>query len=251
VPELPELSDSVLHWQIATVESVVVASPRVKLFRLSLGASQKFRAGQHYDIRLTAPDGYQAQRSYSVSSSPEDVRSLELAIELIDEGEVSSYFHEAVEPGEMIELRGPIGGYFTWAKNFLEPVILIAGGSGIAPIMAMLRARANQESRGPCLLMFSVRNYDDILFREELEQMANEDPMIKLAITLTREIPSDWNGSTGRIDREMIDNAITRMGIRPQRAYICGGSTFVESIATNLVDSGLNFNEIRTERFGP
>lgn len=248
---MTEGPDLALPWQIATVESVTDASQRVKLFRLRLDKWHGFRAGQHFDIRLTAPDGYQAQRSYSISSSPEDNGTLELAIELIDDGEVSSYFHEVVEPGEKIELRGPIGGHFTWNKQFLRPVVCVAGGSGIAPIMSMLRQRAAQEFPSPTLLLFSVRTQDDILFRRELEQMAENDPGFVLLVTLTREDSSTWNGSTQRIKQSTIDEIFAESGILPERAYVCGGSFFVESIANFLLESGMDFNEIRTERFGP
>ena len=195
-----------LSWQIATVESVIDASERVKLFRLKLPTQKRFFAGQHYDIRLTAPDGYQAQRSYSISSSPDDPTTLEFAIELIHDGEVSSYFHEAVKPGEKIELRGPIGGHFTQKANSFDPTLFVAGGSGIAPIMSMLRQRTVRDTV-KCALMFSVRAEQDILFRDELEKMAEEDPAFDLFVTLTRENSVDWHGQSRRIDRSHADAA--------------------------------------------
>ncbi len=262
-------------WQIATVESVHAESPRVKLFRLKLPAGQKFSAGQYYDIRLTAPDGYQAQRSYSISSSPEKPGVIELVIELIPGGEVSSYFHEAVVPGERIELRGPIGGHFTWTPNYIKPLLLVAGGSGIAPLMSIIRRRATLDSSPRMLLMFSVRTEHDILFRQELERMAHEDADFDLTITLTRAVPEGWTGETRRIDAQMIDTAFdaatgkTRLreagtgtpeaakaapnpaGQPFGRAYICGGTGFVESIASYLLETGMDYDDIRTERFGP
>jgi ferredoxin-NADP reductase len=246
------------NWQIATVSSVSIASPRVKLFELELptGMAQTgFHSGQYFDIRLTAPDGYQAQRSYSVSSSPHDSSSIELTIELIEDGEVSSYFHEAVEPGEKIEIRGPIGGHFTWNPSFPRPILMIAGGSGLAPIMSMIRHRKQSQTGSPALLLFSVRNEVDILFREELEQLSSDDPSFNSIITLTRAAPEKWDGESRRIDRSMIDNAISNLGLAPGdmpgRAYICGGSDFVESIGNYLVETGMKLASIRTERFGP
>ena len=257
-------------WQVATVRSVHIESPRVKLFRLELPAPGNFQAGQYYDIRLSAPDGYQAQRSYSISSSPDQPDTIELTIELIAGGEVSSYFHEAVEKGEQIELRGPIGGHFTWTPDFIEPVLLVAGGSGIAPLMSILRHRRAAGVSSPVLLMFSVRTESDILFRQELEQMAREDASFKLVITLTRAAPGGWTGETRRIDPRMIDMAFrtqagqtgeraagaecdgeSKTGRTFGRAYICGGNGFVESIASYLLETGMDYSEIRTERFGP
>jgi ferredoxin-NADP reductase len=257
--------NSTSGWMVATVDSVHTESPRVKLFRLKMPGRRKFRAGQYFDIRLTAPDGYQAQRSYSISSSPEEPEIIELAIELIPDGEVSSYFHEAVEEGEQIELRGPIGGHFTWTPEFAGSVLLIAGGSGIAPLMSMFRHRSTSGTSSPMLLIFSVRTESDILFRRDLEQMAREDPHFDLLITLTRGAPDDWTGESRRIDGQMIETALggfgemttKRAGVAGdtdrafERAYVCGGTDFVESIASHLLESGMDYNEIRTERFGP
>ena len=242
------------NWQIATIRSISDESPRVKLFNLELSDAVKFRAGQFYDIRLTAPDGYQAQRSYSITSSPDDLSTIELAIELISDGEVSSYFHEAVQAGEQIEVRGPIGGHFTWNPNLPKPVLFVGGGSGIAPIMSMLRHRRSSGSHTPALLLFSARSQTDILFREELEEMSQDDPELKLVFTLTRGAPPDWSGGTRRIDHEMIDAAFENLAgsaSLPDRAYVCGGSNFVEAIGDLLLDTGMGFRSIRTERFGP
>ncbi len=251
-------SASTTDWQIATVTSIHVESPRVKLFTLELPIATPFRAGQHFDVRLTAPDGYQAQRSYSISSSPkhsEISTSIELAIELIAEGEVSSYFHEAVELGDQIEIRGPIGGHFTWSPIAAKPTIMIAGGSGIAPIMSMIRHRSNVSETSPLLLMFSTRTAADILFADELEALAANDLDFHLMIALTR---SNTEASANhaskqfrRIDRPMIETAWSKFTTPPSRAYICGGSSFVEAIANHLLDIGMPNNSIRTERFGP
>lgn len=248
-------TDPVKDWRIATVTSVHAETPRVKLFRLELPVGTTFRAGQYFDVRLTAPDGYQAQRSYSVSSSPSNPSTIELAIELISDGEISSYFHEFVESGDQIELRGPIGGHFTLSQNFTQPLLLIAGGTGLAPVMSMLRQRQAVETAAPTVLMFSTRTEADILFREELEQLAKQDPNFHLAITLTRsaygERPAETDFETRRIDRPMIDTAIEHLGNLPARAYVCGGSGFVEAIGNHLLDIGMRHDDVRTERFGP
>jgi ferredoxin-NADP reductase len=233
------------------VTKVRVASDRVKLFTLEVPTGGNFKAGQHYDVRLTAPDGYQAQRSYSLASSPRDTNLIEIAIELIDDGEVSSYFHDSVEPGEMIEVRGPIGGHFTWEPSHTKSSIFVAGGSGIAPIISMLRHRFTVKNNAPALLLFSVRTEDDILYREELERMSDNDPSLHVVTTITRGTSKDWIGNTRRIDQGMIDSALVNTGVKPESAYVCGGSGFVESIADILLDTGLDFNQIHIERFGP
>lgn len=238
-------------WRAATVTAVRIASARVKLFTLELPSGGNFKAGQHYDVRLTAPDGYQAQRSYSLASSPGDTNLIEIAIELIDDGEVSSYFHDSVEPGEMIEVRGPIGGHFTWEPSHTKSSIFIAGGSGIAPIISMLRHRFTVKNNSPSLLLFSVRTEDDILYREALEKLSDNDPSLHVVTTVTRRTSKDWIGNTRRIDQGMIDSALVDTGVKPESAYVCGGSGFVESIANILLDTGLDFKQIHIERFGP
>ena len=236
---------------MATVTAVGIASDRVKLFTLEVPTGGNFKAGQHYDVRLTATDGYQAQRSYSLASSPGDTNLIEIAIELIDDGEVSSYFHDSVEPGEMIEVRGPIGGHFTWEPSHTKSSIFVAGGSGIAPIISMLRHRFTVKNNAPALLLFSVRTEDDILYREELERMSDNDPSLHVVTTVTRRTSKDWIGNTRRIDQGMIDSALVDTGVKPESAYVCGGSGFVESIANILLDTGLDFKQIHIERFGP
>ena len=236
---------------MATVTKVRVASDRVKLFTLEVPTGGNFKAGQHYDVRLTAPDGYPAQRTYSLASSPGDTNLIEIAIELIDDGEASSYFHDSVEPGEMIEVRGPIGGHFTWEPSHTKSSIFLAGGSGIAPIISMLRHRFTVKNNAPALLLFSVRTEDDILYREELERMSDNDPSLHVVTTITRGTSKDWIGNTRRIDQGMIDSALVNTGVKAESAYVCGGSGFVESIADILLDTGLDFNQIHIERFGP
>ena len=251
---------STIDWQIATVRSIHVESPRVKLFTLELPAETPFRAGQHFDVRLTASDGYQAQRSYSVSSSPEpasNLTSIEFTVELITDGEVSSYFHEAVEVGDQIEIRGPIGGHFTWSPIATKPVMMIAGGSGIAPIMSMIRQRSNTAAieKSPMLLIFSARTEADILFATELESIAVNDTDFHLLVALTRaeEVAPDNRPfrQFRRIDRPTIESELSNLATHPSSAYICGGSSFVEAMANHLLGIGMPNNSIRTERFGP
>ena len=253
-------------WQIATVTSVRKESPRVKLFALNLVETTPHRAGQYYDIRLTAPDGYQTQRSYSVSSSVVHSDSIELAIELINDGEVSSYFHDVVSSGDQIEVRGPIGGHFTLSPNYSKPVLLIAGGSGIAPIMSMIRSRRDAANASPTALLFSFRTEADFLFRSELVDQVRTNVGFHLLPVVTRTAPRENSSgilSFGRINRDSILSAIVSLTGNagspasgypqslPARAYVCGGSGFVEAMGNHLLDIGMGLHDIRTERFGP
>ncbi|MBP37809.1 MAG: ferredoxin reductase [Dehalococcoidia bacterium] len=248
-------TDTSLDWQIATVTSVHDESPRVKSFRFDLPKENYLSAGQYFDVRLTAPDGYQTRRSYSITSSPESRKSIELAIELIAGGEVSSYFHEVVQPGDKIEVQGPIGGYFTWDPSQTEPILLIAGGTGIAPLVSMLRHRQSSPTKAPTVLMVSARTEPDLLFRKELQLMEEEDLNFDSIVTLTRKMPKNWLienvRENRRIDLKMIETAINRLGESPSSAYVCGGTGFVESIGNHLLEIGMAYTDILTERFGP
>ena len=240
-----------VEWQIATVERVKVETPRVKSFSLAIPEFPKFRPGMHVDVRLTAPDGYQAQRSYSIASAPMATNTLDITVELIDDGEVSPYFHEVVREGDQFEVRGPIGGPFTWKPELGGPMLLVGGGSGVVPLMSMLRHRA--ESNGepiPAALLYSSRSIDEVIYQKELDRLASEDEKLELALTLTREQPQDWTGYARRVDAAMLDDVVTRLGT-PAYSYVCGPTGFVETVATLLVDSGLPAETIRTERFGP
>ena len=192
-----------LNWQIASIKNIKPETANVKSFTMTLPAWMRHRAGQHYDIRLTAEDGYQAQRSYSIASEPENAR-LMLTVELIEEGEVSPYLTSDVRPGDKFELRGPIGGYFVWTVAVGGPLFLLAGGSGIAPLMAMLRYRAAAKSRTPALLLYSSRTFEDIIYREELDQMAARNDGLTVVYTLTRRQPPGWTGGARRIDLSLI-----------------------------------------------
>jgi ferredoxin-NADP reductase len=225
------------RWQVATVADVRPQTPRVKSFRLALPMWMPHLPGQHYDVRLTAPDGYQAQRSYSIGSSPLDEGEIELTIDRLDDGEVSPYFHDVVEPGDQVEVRGPFASYFVWRGE--SPVLLIGGGSGVVPLMAMLRHRARAMPDTPMRLVYSVRGADDLIYAHELPQDA--------LLTYTGEAPGGWQGHTGRIDAAMIAEA-AQPGAT---VFICGTHGFVESAARYAMDAGIPDRSIRTERFGP
>lgn len=241
-------------WQVATITATQHASARVKLFQLALESPVSFAAGQHIDIRLTAPDGYQAQRSYSISSDPNSYDELELAIEKIADGEVSSYLHEYGSVGTQVEIRGPIGGPFTLKSGFKEPVLFIAGGIGIAPLMSMLRLRKSNANLENSALLYSTRTLEDLVFSNELFKMADQNGLLFIP-TLTRESPADWNqrsdNQTGRLDQFNLKTLLERHIFTPQLSFLCGGTQFVESLSAALVDAGCDPETIRTERFGP
>jgi ferredoxin-NADP reductase len=240
-----------LKWQVATVERVWSETAHVKSYRLALPDFAHFRPGQHVDVRLTAPNGYQAQRSYSIASAPQGDGKIEITVELIEDGEVSPYFHEVIQEGDQIEIRGPIGGPFTWTVARGGPLLLVGGGSGVVPLMSMLRHRAEKpEILLSSALLYSSRGLDDVIYRDELEKMAEVDQDLDLRLTLTREKPPGWSGNTRRVDARMLREVMERIG-RPSLSYICGPTGFVESIAEILVNEGLPPDTIITERFGP
>ena len=204
--------------------------------------------GQHVDVRLTAEDGYQAQRSYSIASAPAAGR-LDLTVEEIADGEVSPYLSEELRPGDRLELRGPIGGYFTWTEADGGPLLLVGGGSGVAPLMSMLRYREAIGNRIPTTLLYSSRSWDEIIFREELARLS-ADPTLRVIHTLTRSHPDDWDGYTRRIDAAMLEDAAGEPEAG-RLAYVCGPTRLVENVANNLVTLGYPTDRVKTERFGP
>ena len=206
-------------------------------------------AGQHVDIRLTAEDGYQAQRSYSIASAPEDGR-LALTVERLGDGEVSPYLTDVLVAGDRLELRGPIGGYFVWDVDDGGPVLLVGGGSGVVPLMAMIRHRAAVGSGVPMRLLYSVKTLGDLIYREELEELAGRGDGFEMFFTLTREQPEGWTGYTRRVDRELLAE-IGWPATESPLAYVCGPTGFVEAVASALVESGLPPSHVKTERFGP
>jgi ferredoxin-NADP reductase len=204
------------------------------------------RAGQHVDVRLTAPDGYQAQRSYSIASGPED-SELVLTVERLDDGEVSPYLVDELMVGDELELRGPIGGYFVWEEGPSGPLVLVGAGSGVVPLRAMARHWAAGTRETPVSLLYSSRSLPDVIYREELARL--EGASFSLHLALTRDWPPDWSGHRGRIDRAFLDEIIPPPGHRPL-VYVCGPTSFVEDIARALVDMGHDPGRVKTERFG-
>jgi ferredoxin-NADP reductase len=239
-----------LEWQIATITAIRPETPNVKTFTLTLPQWLPHRAGQHYDIRLTAPDGYQAQRSYSIASAPERTGEIELTVERLEDGEVSSYLHDVLVVGDQIEMRGPIGGYFVWEAGLGGPLLLIAGGSGVVPLMAMLRHRAAASSAVPTRLLYSSRTPADVIYRDELETLQAANSGLAIVHTFTREQPPGWRGYARRIDPPMLREVIGPLGQAPQ-TYICGPTLLVEGAANGLAQLGVPPAQIRTERFGP
>jgi ferredoxin-NADP reductase len=237
-----------LAWQRASVREIVVETPRVKTVMLHVPGWRGHRAGQHVDIRLTGEDGYQAQRSYSIGSPPED-GLLALTVERVENGEVSPYLVDELRTGDQFELRGPIGGYFVWTVADGGPLCLIAGGSGIVPLMAMLRHRARHADRPPATLLYSSRSRGDIIYRQELDTLARRDG-VRVIPTLTRERPPGWAGHLGRIDRALLAETCFPPAQNP-RIFVCGPTPFVEDVARFLVELGHDPLAVKTERFGP
>jgi ferredoxin-NADP reductase len=205
-------------------------------------------AGQHVDVRLTADDGYQAQRSYSIASAPEDPR-VAITVERLEDGEVSPYLVGELRVGDKLELRGPIGGYFVWEAGEKRPLLLLAGGSGVVPLMAMLRHRATAMVKAPARLLYSSRAVEDIIYGDELARLAAAGGGLTISHTLTRTQPSGWKGYARRIDRDMLREVAWPTEQSPQ-AFVCGPTSFVESAATLLVEFGYDPQWIKTERFG-
>ena len=237
-----------LSWQLGEVAELVPQTPRVASLVLDVPAWPGHLAGQHVDVRLTADDGYQAQRSYSIASAPEDPR-LEITVERLEDGEVSPYLVGEVRKGDQVELRGPIGGYFVWTAGDARPLLLVAGGSGIVPLMSMIRHREHTRSSNPTRLLYSSRSYDDIIYRLELDKLAASGDGLTVAHTLTRVQPQGWRGYARRIDRDMLADC----GWPKEEmaaVFVCGPTPMVESVSNLLVDMGYDAASIKTERFG-
>ncbi len=236
-----------LTWRLATVVDVRSETPRARTIVLSVPNWPGHLAGQHVDVRLTADDGYQAERSYSIASPPEDP-DLALTVEQINDGEVSQYLCEELRAGDEFELRGPIGGYFTWQVADGGPLLLLAGGSGVVPLAAMLRHRAAQESLVAADLLLSAATWDDVLYRDELDRFGRDGVAVRY--TLTRAAPPGWSGWSRRVDTDMLRELGPEPRDRP-RAFVCGPTPFVERVADLLVRLGHDPRLIKTERFGP
>jgi ferredoxin-NADP reductase len=236
-----------LTWQPAEVVEVVTETARVRTLAFDVPGWPGHRAGQHVDVRLTAEDGYRAERSYSIGSAPDGSR-IELTVERLEDGEVSPYLTDELRPGDTIELRGPVGGYFVWEPALGGPLLLVAGGSGIVPLMAMLRVRAAAGSNADARLLVSSRSWDDVIYREELDRLSGNG--LRVVHTLTRSQPPGWTGHARRVDAEMLAEVGPGPAERP-RAYVCGPTPFVEVVAGALVGLGHDPVAIKTERFGP
>jgi ferredoxin-NADP reductase len=237
-----------LTWRVAKVVDVVTETPRVKTLVFDVAGWPGHRAGQHVDIRLTAEDGYQAQRSYSIASARDGTR-VELTVERIDDGEVSPYLTDELGSGDQIELRGPVGGYFVWEPAQGGPLLLVAGSSGVAPLMAMIRARDAAGSEAETRLLLSSRGWGDVIYRDELERRGG-DSGLSVFHTLTRSQPPGWTGYARRVDAQMLAEIGPDPTERPQ-VYVCGPTPFVETVAEALVGLGHDPHAIKTERFGP
>ena len=238
-----------LEWQLAEVRDVVTETPRVKSLHLLATGWPGHLPGQHVDIRLTADDGYQAQRSYSIASPPEE-ELLALTVERLNDGEVSPYLVDELRVGDQLQLRGPIGGYFVWTTAKGGPLCLIAGGTGITPLMAMLRHRDRSSSRTPTLLLYSARSLDDVVYQKELKELARRDSSLRVVYALTREQPKDWTGHRGRINKALLAETCFPVAQDPA-IYVCGPTGFVENVSGLLVELGFDHFSIKTERFGP
>ncbi len=253
-------------WHIASVIAVKRETADVTTFTLKPqtpwangSRGLPFLSGQHIDVRLTAPDGYQAQRSYSIASAPERASCIDITVELLEDGEVSPYFHYIVQPGDEIEIRGPIGGPFTWYVNSDSRLLLVGGGSGIVPLMSMLRHRiaSTKSEKVPAVLLYSSRTEKHVIYRGELDDMCAADPKLTVMHTLTRHQPLGWTGRRRRVDMELMRDAVSALdtltsdNVYQTSCYICGPSDFVENVAQYAVNLGINPANVRTERFGP
>jgi ferredoxin-NADP reductase len=229
------------------VVELVPETARTKTIAFDVPGWSGHRAGQHVDVRLTAEDGYQAERSYSIGSAPDGTR-IDLTVEKLDDGEVSPYLTDEVRPGDRIELRGPVGGYFVWEPAVGGPVLLVGGGSGVVPLMAMLRQRVASGSDAEMKLLLSSRTWDDVIYRDELERIAGNG--VTVVHTLTRTQPPGWTGYARRVDKEMLEEIAPPSADRPL-VYVCGPTPFVEAVADALVQLGHAPDRVKTERFGP
>jgi ferredoxin-NADP reductase len=239
-----------LTWQLGTVSEIRPETARAKTFTITLPNWRPHLAGMHYDVRLTAPDGYQAQRSYSVASEPERRGLIELTVELIADGEVSPYLHDVVQTGDQLEVRGPIGGYFVWEVGLGGPLLLMGGGSGVVPLMAMIRHRVAAMSPVPTRLLYSTRTPDDTCYAAELQELHTRGEGFELIQTFTRQKPANWTGYARRVDRAMLQEVIQPFGLGVH-AYVCGPTLLVEAVANSLLELGVTPGQIRAERFGP
>jgi len=233
-----------LTWQVATVGSLTDETSSVRTIELEVPDWAGHRAGQHLDVRLTAEDGYSAERSYSIASAPGE--AVLITVERLDDGEVSPYLTEELRPGDEIEIRGPIGGYFVWDGTDPAPVLLVAGGSGVVPFRSMLRHRERAGAAAPVRLLYSARSLPDVIYRAELDKQPGG---VEVVYTLTRQQPPDWTGHRGRVDAALLGEVAWPADQLPA-SYVCGPTPFVEAVASSLVSLGYPAGQVRTERYG-
>jgi ferredoxin-NADP reductase len=238
-----------LKWLPATVTETKLENPHARSITMNVPGWPGHRPGQHLDVRLTAEDGYQARRSYSIAT-PANGESVTITADLVEEGEISPYLIEVIQPGDKLEVYGPIGGFFIWEGKDTRPLLLVAGGSGLVPLMCMLRHRATLTNKVPAKLLYSVRSPKDRIYADELAELANKQDGLELLYTYTRAAPKDWTGFKGRVNAGMLRHIIYPETTQ-QRAYVCGPTSFVEVVASSLLMVGLETQAIRTERFGP
>jgi len=236
-------------WQKAVVASLVQRTPAIRSIFLSLEQPLDFVPGQHLDIRLVAPDGYEARRSYSIASAPEQPEFLELAVDRLEDGEVSPFLHDELKVGDELEVRGPIGGHFVWSVDDAAPVLMAGGGSGIVPLMSMIRHHAIRQSDKRLVLVASARTASDLLYLDELESLARHGRAFTFLPTLTRESAAAGHRA-GRIDPQLLGQALWATVSAPQLCFVCGSNAFVEAIAGLLLDLDVPSQRIRTERYG-
>jgi ferredoxin-NADP reductase len=239
-----------VKWQTATITRIIPRTKAIKSYFLALPQPFTHRAGQHVDLRLTAPDGYQAIRSYSIASAPSHTGETELAIERLEDGEVSLFFHDVAEVGDEIELRGPLGGHFVWSAAEGGPLLLIGGGSGLVPLMAMVRYRQQVGSTVPVVLLLSARTWDDVLYRDELLELHRLADGFVLVLALTRDLPKREGDYSRRVDAALVAEVLGRLPGPPKHVFICGSNAFVNSAAEAALVTGLPATMIKTERYG-
>jgi len=237
-------------WQLSVIDRIVQQTPGIKSFFLRLRDPFTHVAGQHVDVRLTAPDGYKAMRSYSIASPPDESGILELAIERLTDGEVSPFFHDVAAVGDEIQVRGPLGGHFLWPGDVAEPVLLVGAGSGLVPLMAMIRQRRASAQTVPTALLLSSRTSHDVLFADELQAIEFDDPGFVLSLAITREAPRRETDFARRIDGTMVQEVIGRLPRAPAHVFVCGSNGFVNIATDGVLLAGLGTAAIKTERYG-
>jgi ferredoxin-NADP reductase len=247
---MTEVPAATVGWRSCTIVEIAARTPTIKSFFLRLTQPFDHKAGQHVDVRLTAPDGYTAIRSYSIASAPSRSHVIELAIERLANGEVSPFFHDIAQVGDTIELRGPLGGHFLWPGSTETPVLLIGAGSGLVPLMAMIRYRKASAEPVPVALLLSSRTWGDVLFRDELLELESSVPDFALALALTREPATRGSDFNRRIDAAMVADVATRLPVSPGSVFVCGSNAFVDIAADAALALGLKASAIKTERYG-